>query len=53
MAFGLGRLRLSPGDFWAMTPRELMAAAEGVFGPRASPLSRASLDALMARYPDA
>jgi hypothetical protein len=28
MAFGLGRLRLSPHSFWAMTPRELAAGAE-------------------------
>lgn len=52
MAFGLGRMRLSPRDFWAMTPRELAAAAEGVFGLRAEPLARGGLEALMARFPD-
>ncbi len=52
MAFGLGQLRLSPRDFWAMTPRELAAAAEGVFGPRTEPLARGGLEALMARFPD-
>lgn len=52
MAFGLGRLRLSPADFWAMTPRELAAAADGVFGTRAEPLGRSGLKALMARFPD-
>lgn len=52
MAFGFGRLRLSSQEFWAMTPRELAAAVEGVVGPIAAPLDRASLDALIARYPD-
>ncbi len=32
MAFGFGRLRLSSAAFWAMTPRELAAAAEGAAG---------------------
>jgi uncharacterized phage protein (TIGR02216 family) len=52
MAFGLGRLRLAPRDFWAMTPRELAAAAEGTGGPRLTPPERTTLDALMQRYPD-
>lgn len=52
MAFGLGRLRLSPMAFWAMTPRELAMAAEGVNGRRAPPLARGVLDELMQRYPD-
>ncbi|MCK0209016.1 phage tail assembly chaperone [Starkeya koreensis] len=51
MAFGLGRLQLSPRDFWRMTPREL-AAALGPTGPVRVPLGRAALDALMARFPD-
>jgi uncharacterized phage protein (TIGR02216 family) len=53
MAFGLGRLGLASRDFWAMTPRELAAAAEGVFGVPQDPLTRDALDALVARYPDA
>jgi uncharacterized phage protein (TIGR02216 family) len=52
MAFGLGRLHLAPRDFWAMTPRELAAAAEGMGGPRLAPPARAALEALMQRYPD-
>jgi uncharacterized phage protein (TIGR02216 family) len=53
MAVGLGRLRLSPEAFWAMTPKEL-AAAMGAFAPRspARPPSRADLAALMAEFPD-
>jgi len=52
MAFGLGQLRLSPSEFWAMTPRELAAAAD-LFGaaPHAPP-SRDALDELMRCYPD-
>jgi uncharacterized phage protein (TIGR02216 family) len=52
MAFGLGVLRLSPGAFWSMTPRELAAAAVGVFGRAPSAPSRATLEALMRDYPD-
>lgn len=52
MAFGLGVLRLAPEDFWSMTPRELQAAAEGVYGRAAGPPSRATLDALMRDFPD-
>ena len=48
-----GGCRLSSRDFWAMTPRELAAAVEGIVGPIPSPLDRAALDALIARYPDA
>ena len=52
MAFGLGRLRLSSRDFWAMTPRELAAAVEGLVGVPPAPLDRQALEALMLRYPD-
>jgi uncharacterized phage protein (TIGR02216 family) len=52
MAFGLGVLRLSPRDFWRMTPRELFVAAEAVYGRRAGAPSRATLDALMQLFPD-
>ena len=52
MRFGLGVLRLAPCDFWATTPREIHAAAEGCFGPRAAP-TRAALDDLMLQFPDA
>lgn len=52
MEFGLGRLRLSPADFWRMTPRELASAMRAFAGPERTPLGRAGLDALMARFPD-
>jgi uncharacterized phage protein (TIGR02216 family) len=52
MGFGLGRLRLPSAAFWAMTPRELAAAADGLGLRAAGPLPRASLEALMRRFPD-
>ncbi|CAH1669543.1 MAG: phage tail assembly chaperone [Chelatococcus sp.] len=54
MALGLGVLRLAPADLWAMTPRELAAAIEGVAGrnARPPPLGRERLAQLMATFPD-
>jgi uncharacterized phage protein (TIGR02216 family) len=54
MAFGLGVLRLPPDAFWAMTPRELALAAEGVCGRAAGegPLTRSDFAALLAAFPD-
>jgi uncharacterized phage protein (TIGR02216 family) len=51
IGFGLGVLRLSPEQFWRMTPRELAYAIEAVRG-RIAPLDRAGLQQLMTRYPD-
>ena len=51
IGFGLGQLRLSPEQFWRMTPRELAYAIEAVSGRRAS-LDRAGFTDLMKRYPD-
>lgn len=50
MALGLHRLGLTPADFWALTPWELRVMA-GQGGAQA-PLSRAALEALVARFPD-
>jgi uncharacterized phage protein (TIGR02216 family) len=52
MACGLGRLGLSSADFWALTPRELAAAAEGAFGAAVLPTDRETLSRLMNRFPD-
>jgi uncharacterized phage protein (TIGR02216 family) len=52
MAFGIGRLGLSPRDFWAATPRELAAAARGLGGGPMSGMGRGDLAALAARFPD-
>ena len=51
MRAGLHELRLSPRDFWAMTPAELQIAL-GRSAPPAG-MDRARLDALLARFPDA
>ena len=52
MAFGLGRLRLSSEHFWSMTPRELASAMASVLPRREAAPGRATLSALMARFPD-
>ena len=54
MAAGLGLLRLSPQDFWSMTPKELEAALRGLLGPTSAdaPPPRSALAHLMARFPD-
>jgi uncharacterized phage protein (TIGR02216 family) len=51
MHVGLGLLRLSPNDFWAMTPRELLAAT-GLGRAAGVTLKRGDLAGLMARFPD-
>jgi uncharacterized phage protein (TIGR02216 family) len=52
MAFGLGRLRLAPADFWRATLRELSAAAETMRAVRGARMERGALDELIKRYPD-
>lgn len=54
MAAGLGLLRLEPGAFWAMTPKEIEAAFRGLLGASRldAPLARDELAGLMRRYPD-
>jgi len=51
MRIGLGVLRLSPDDFWSMTPREFAAAA-GTLATRGRPPARADLDRMMQAFPD-
>jgi uncharacterized phage protein (TIGR02216 family) len=54
MTAGLGLLKLTPGAFWSMTPRELAAAlalVSGAYGMPAAP-TRDELTALMLRFPD-
>ncbi|CAA2137593.1 phage tail assembly chaperone [Methylobacterium bullatum] len=50
MALGLNALRWSPRDFWAATPRELMAAAGR--GGRRDAATADDLRRLMEAYPD-
>jgi uncharacterized phage protein (TIGR02216 family) len=52
-ALALGVLRWPPESFWRATPRELMAAVEGLTGRAAvTPVGAADLDRLMRAYPD-
>jgi uncharacterized phage protein (TIGR02216 family) len=51
IGFGLGVLRLSPDQFWRMTPRELALAVEAVRGVRPA-LDRAAFEQLMRSHPD-
>jgi uncharacterized phage protein (TIGR02216 family) len=52
MALGLGRLRLAPAAFWALTPREFASLARA-FGPRPGERpKRDDLEALMRSFPD-
>ena len=52
IGFGLGILRLSPEQFWSMTPRELSCAIEAVTGRRTTPVDRPTLIELKKDYPD-
>jgi uncharacterized phage protein (TIGR02216 family) len=52
IGLGIGVLKLSPKDFWTMTPRELAYALRELgFGGDAPP-GRNTLDQLMKRFPD-
>ena len=50
LCFGLGHLRLPPDAFWQLSLTELNALAGADARPETT--SRASLQALMALYPD-
>jgi uncharacterized phage protein (TIGR02216 family) len=50
---GLSILRWRPQDFWRATPRELIAAWEGLQGgQRTAPSLSGDLKRLMAAFPD-
>lgn len=51
MTLGLGRLRLNPDVFWALTPKELLLMAGGVAQYREA-MGRDGLAALLDRFPD-
>lgn len=48
IAYGIGRLRLAPRTFWALTPREFAA----LLPRRGSAPARDDLAALMRAFPD-
>jgi uncharacterized phage protein (TIGR02216 family) len=50
---GLSLLRWSPQDFWRATPRELIAAWEGLYGERKmEPALSCDFKRLMEAFPD-
>ena len=51
MAFAFGVLKLTPGTFWAMTPREFDAAA-APYLQVGHVTERGTLAALMREFPD-
>jgi len=52
IALGLGLLRLSPRDFWSMTPREAAIVLRLMMGDAPAPPQRTALAALMSLFPD-
>jgi uncharacterized phage protein (TIGR02216 family) len=50
MRAGMQGLGLAPEAFWRLTPAELLVMLGDA--PEATPLGRAGLDALIARFPD-
>jgi len=54
MALGFGALKLSPIDFWLMTPREIDAALMALTASSVPtiPPEKEELDRLMKRFPD-
>jgi uncharacterized phage protein (TIGR02216 family) len=47
MEVGLGKLGLTPDQFWAMSPIELRTMAHGRFGKPQQPLTRDWLNAMI------
>ncbi|MEW9806804.1 rcc01693 family protein [Mesorhizobium marinum] len=52
MTASFGLLRLSPRDFWSMTPREMERAMSALGGGRTPAPRRGELEHLMAQFPD-
>jgi uncharacterized phage protein (TIGR02216 family) len=52
IAIGLGLLRLSSRDFWAMSPREFAHVAQFLGGGQVGAPERGALETLMAMFPD-
>jgi uncharacterized phage protein (TIGR02216 family) len=50
LQLGIGRLRLSPDQFWRSTLRELVLAAG--LSPLRDPMLRPTLSELMEQFPD-
>lgn len=51
MAFAFSVMRLSPAEFWALTPRELALAMQPLLRARSAP-NRSELERLLNDFPD-
>jgi uncharacterized phage protein (TIGR02216 family) len=51
MAFAFSVLRLSPAEFWALTPRELALSMRPFLRANAAP-ERSEFDSLFRAFPD-
>ena len=51
MAFAFAVLRLTPAEFWALTPRELALAMQPFLKVNAAP-SRSEFETLIGAFPD-
>lgn len=51
MRIGLYNLRLTPQEFWMLTPLEFLIIS-GLYGRNSAIMGRADLTALCARFPD-
>lgn len=56
MSMALGKMQMSPNDFWNMSMQEFILATEGFVefnsDGKPPPMTRNELDSLMERYPD-
>lgn len=52
IAFGLGRMRLPPDQFWALSLREFRALLPTGAAELSAPFARVTLEDLVKRYPD-
>ena len=56
MQICLGMIRMSPNDFWSLSPREMYSAVKGFLEfntvQKEEPLNRDELEDLMELYPD-
>jgi len=52
MAFGFAVMRLSPAEFWAMTPKELASAMHAFGHGMHAPPGRRELEGLIQAFPD-
>ncbi|MFZ2101984.1 MAG: rcc01693 family protein [Oricola sp.] len=52
MAFGFRAMRLTPAEFWAMTPRELAAAMRAFGHGMHAPPGREEMEAMIKSFPD-